>query len=173
VGAEPTFLLVVSASERIAEIIEPSLRAIGYELVRVTLQGKQRPTLQIMAERVDRAPMTVEHCAEISRTIAALLDVEDPLPGAYRLEVSSPGIDRPLVRPDDYRRFSGSEARLETVAPMDGRARFKGRLLGLDGLRVRIALPEGERTIPLADIKKAKLVPGDDLLGAARAKQRR
>jgi ribosome maturation factor RimP len=145
---------------------------MGFEVVRVLLMGGQRPTLQVMAERVDHRAMTVEQCAEISHTVSALLDVADPIPGAYRLEVTSPGIDRPLTRRADYERFAGFEARLETVAPIDDRRRFRGRLLGLSGDDVRIRLAEGERTIPLAAIKKAKLVLTDELLAAAQAEQR-
>ena len=144
---------------------------MGYELVRVMLQGKQRPTLQVMAERLDRGAMTVDDCAEISRTVSALLDVEDPLPAAYQLEVSSPGIDRPLVKPADFERFLGFEARLETATPIDGRRRFKGRLVGLQDGIVRVALPEGEQAIALEDVKKAKLVLNEELLAAARAEQ--
>ena len=145
---------------------------MGFEVVRVLLMGGQQPTLQVMAERIDRAPMTVEQCAEISHTVSALLDVADPIPGAYRLEVTSPGIDRPLTRRADYERFAGFEARIETAAPIDGRRRFRGRLLGLSGDDLRIELAEGEGSIPLAAIKKAKLVLTDELLAAARAEQR-
>src|SRR5260221_722170 len=97
---------------------------MGYELVRVHFSGGDfRPTLQIMAERIDRRSMAVEDCAEISRVVSALLDVEDPLPGAYELEVSSPGIDRPLLRPADYERFAGFEARFELSQPVEARCR--------------------------------------------------
>jgi ribosome maturation factor RimP len=142
---------------------------MGFELIRVLVTGGQRPTLQIMVERADLAPLTVEHCAGASRAISALLDVADPIAGAYRLEVSSPGIDRPLVRRADYERFAGLEARLETELPIDGRRRFRGRLIGLAGDQVRLALPEGEQSIPLDSIKKAKLVLTDELLAAERA----
>ena len=118
----------------IARIIEPSLDAMGYRLVRLMQTGGlRRPTLQVMAERRDDAPMTVEDCAEISRAVSALLDVADPIAGAYMLEVSSPGIDRPLVRPEDYDRFAGFEARIDLASPLDGRKRFRGRVLGRDG----------------------------------------
>lgn len=144
---------------------------MGFDLVRVAVQGRQRPVLQVMAERRDRRAMTVDDCAEVSRAVSALLDVEDPFPDAYQLEVSSPGIDRPLTRIEDFDRFRGFEARLETSAPHDGRRRFKGRLLGTVEDSVRLALPEGERTFAFGDIKKAKLVLTDDLLAAARAEQ--
>ena len=104
---------------------------MGYRLVRVMITSGRRATLQVMAEPFDDRPMTVEDCAEISRSVSALLDVADPIAGAYMLEVSSPGIDRPLVRPEDYDRFSGFEARIELARPLEGRKRFRGRLLGL------------------------------------------
>ena len=158
--------------QKVTDLIEPALGDMGFEVVRVLLMGGQRPTLQIMAERIDRGAMTVEQCAEISHTVSALLDVADPIPGTYRLEVTSPGIDRPLTRRADYERFAGLEARLETTTPIDDRRRFRGRLLGLSGDDVRIRLAEGERAIPLAAIKKAKLVLTDELLAAAQAEQR-
>jgi ribosome maturation factor RimP len=131
--------------------------------------GGSRPTLQIMAEPMDRSrAMGVEDCAEISRAVSAVLDVADPIPGAYRLEVSSPGLDRPLVKAADYERFKGLEARLETVEPIDGRRRFQGRLGGLEGEEVVIATPDAALRLPLAGIKKAKLVVNDELLKLAR-----
>ena len=154
----------------IEAMIAPTLEAMGYALVRLRFTGGSgRQTLQVMAERSDGAGMTVDDCAEISRTISALLDVEDPLPGAYLLEVSSPGIDRPLVRPADYERFAGHEASIETGRPIDGRKRFRGRLGGLDGAGVRLDLAEGGAVVlPLADIQRAKLVLTDELLAAAK-----
>ena len=157
---------------QIRELIEPTLRDMGFELVRALVSGGQRPTLQIMVERGDYAPTTLEDCAEVSHAVSALLDVADLVPGAYRLEVSSPGIDRPLVRRSDYERFAGLEARLETELPIDGRRRFRGRLLGLAGDQVRLALPEGEMSIPFDAIKKAKLVLTDELLAAAQTERR-
>jgi ribosome maturation factor RimP len=124
-----------------------------------------------MAERRDRRPMTIDDCAEISHAVSALLDVADPFPGAYRLEVSSPGIDRPLVRAEDFERFAGFVARVETEAPIAGRRRFKGRLLGLVEDRVRLQATDGEQEIPHAAIKKAKLVLTDELLHAAQAER--
>ena len=105
---------------------------MGYEVVRVQVTGGQHAVLQIMAERADGAPMTVEDCADLSRSISALLDVEDPIKNAYTLEVSSPGIDRPLTRLKDYERFAGFEAKLETRLAVDGRKRFKGMLKGVE-----------------------------------------
>src|SRR5271163_887826 len=150
-------------------MIEPSLAAMGYRLVRVVVTSGRRATLQVMAERIDDAPMTVDDCALISRSVSALLDVADPIAGAYMLEISSPGIDRPLVRAEDYDRFSGFEARIELARPIEGRKRFRGRLLGTSAERVRLATETGEVSLPLADVARAKLVLTDDLIAAARS----
>ena len=159
----------MEVTDRIARLIEPTLDGMGYDLVRVMLSGGHgRQALQIMAERRDRAGMTVDDCADISRAVSALLDVEDPLPGAYELEVSSPGIDRPLTRLDDYVRFAGFEAKVELSMPVDGRKRFRGRLKGVSGDRVVIETEDGEADLPFGAIQKAKLVLTDELLAAAR-----
>jgi ribosome maturation factor RimP len=155
-------------ADAIVPIIEPSLAAMGYRLVRVAFLGARRATLQIMAERLDEAPMTVEDCTDISRSVSALLDVADPIADAYMLEVSSPGIDRPLTRPEDYDRFAGFEAKIELGQPLDGRKRFRGRILGRADDHVRIVGDAGEVLLPLAAIATAKLVITDDLLAAAR-----
>jgi ribosome maturation factor RimP len=152
-------------------LITPALADMGYELVQIRLGGGVRRTLQIMVERADRAHMTVEDCADVSRAVSAILDVADPLPGAYTLEVSSPGIDRPLTRPADYTRFAGYEARIETEAAIDGRKRFRGRIAGLEGEEVRLALEDGEARLPLAAIKRAKLILTDELIRAAQAER--
>src|SRR5690242_1257857 len=148
---------------------------MGYRLVRVAVLGAGRMTLQIMAERRDEAPMTVEDCAEISRAVSALLDVADPIASAYTLEVSSPGIDRPLVRPEDYDRFAGFEARIDLANPLDiagqgSRKRFRGRVLGRDGDHVRLAVEGSEVRLPLGEIARAKLVLNDELLALAQSK---
>ena len=153
-------------ADDIAPLIEPSLEAMGYRLVRVAFLGARRATLQIMAERIDGVPMTVDDCTEISRSVSALLDVADPIESAYMLEVSSPGLDRPLTRAEDYDRFSGFEAKIELAQPLDGRKRFKGRILGRAGEQVRLRGEGGEVSLPLGDITKAKLVITDDLLKA-------
>ncbi|HEX4615448.1 MAG TPA: ribosome maturation factor RimP [Stellaceae bacterium] len=153
-------------TNRIAQAIEPSLEAMGYRLVRVVITSGRRPTLQVMAERRDDQPMTVEDCAQISYSVSALLDVADPIAGAYMLEISSPGIDRPLVRAEDYDRFSGFEARIELARPIEGRKRFRGRLLGTAAESVRLATETGEVRLPLADVARAKLVLTDDLIAA-------
>jgi ribosome maturation factor RimP len=153
--------------QRLAALIEPSLDAMGYELVRVMMQGRQRPTLQIMAERKDGKWMTVDDCADISRSISAIFDVEDPIQGAYTLEVSSPGIDRPLTRAKDFATWAGFEAKLESLVPVDGRKRFKGKLHGLDDDgRVVMDTEAGELRIAFEDIRSAKLVLTDELIAA-------
>jgi len=157
---------------RIAEMVGPSLTAMGYDLVRVMLQGRTRPVLQIMAERIDGKAMTVDDCADISRQVSALLDVEDPLDVAYSLEVSSPGIDRPLTRRQDFVRFAGFEVKLETSEPVEGRKRFRGKLLGLDAEdQVKLLADNVEFALPLASVKGAKLVLTDELIAASQQQQ--
>jgi ribosome maturation factor RimP len=155
----------------ITTMIAPSLEAMGYRLVRVAFTGGRRPTLQIMAERRDEAAMSVDDCADISRTVSALLDVADPIPVAYALEVSSPGIDRPLIERDDFARYAGYEAKIEMANLIEGRKRFRGRLLGVADDAVRVALADREVALPLADVVRAKLVLTDELLAAARKQQ--
>jgi ribosome maturation factor RimP len=162
----------VDTIRQIAELIEPTVHDLGFEIVRVSMAGGQRPTLQVMVEPRAGGPMTVEHCAELSHAISALLDVSDPIGGSYRLEVTSPGIDRPLVRRADFERFAGFEARLETALPIAGRRRFRGRLAGVVDGEVCLRLPDGEQRIPYDAVKKAKLVLTDDLLAAARTERR-
>jgi len=154
----------------IARLIEPSLQDMGYRIVRVVVTSGRRATLQIMAERLDDASMTVEDCAEISRSVSALLDVADPIAGTYSLEISSPGIDRPLVRPEDFDRFAGQEAKIELARPLDGRKRFRGRLLGRDADCVRLVTESGEIALPLEAVARAKLVITDELLAIAAGK---
>lgn len=151
---------------RIEKLIEPTIADMGYELVRVRLSGANPPVLQIMAEPTDERPMVVDDCAAISRNVSAVLDVDNPISGQYTLEVSSPGLDRPLVRPRDYDRFAGHVAKVETARPIDGRKRFRGRVVGTEDDLVRIALDDGEVRIPLTDIRQAKLVLTDELLAA-------
>lgn len=153
--------------ERLIAIIEPTLQDMGYELVRVLVQGTKRQTLQVMADRADGAPMTVDDCAAISRTLSAVLDVEDPIPGPYNLEISSPGIDRPLTRPKDFDDWAGFDAKVETDTLIGGRRRFTGRLLGLDEEdNVRLVAEDGEHRLPRVRIAKAKLVLTDALIDA-------
>jgi ribosome maturation factor RimP len=152
---------------RIEKTAAPTLDAMGYELVRVRVSGSARPTVQIMAERRDGAGMTVDDCSAINHAISAVLDVEDPIGGAYTLEISSPGIDRPLTRSRDFERFAGFDAKVEMRGPIDGRRRFQGRILGLSGDEVRLATQDGEIALPIVDIHNAKLLMTDELLAAA------
>lgn len=151
--------------DRITAIIEPSLSSMGYALVQIRLIEGGRRTLQIMAERTDSKNMTVEDCASISHSISALLDVEDPIKGAYTLEVSSPGIDRPLVKLSDFERFTNFEIKLETRLAIEGRKRFKGRLTGVKGEEIELKTAEGvEAHIPFDMIQSAKLLLTDELI---------
>ena len=154
----------------IAQIIEPSLAAMGYGLVRVAMTGGRRVTLQIMIERLDDLPVTLDDCTQISHSVSSLLDVADPIAGGYSLEISSHGIDRPLVRKEEYDRFSGCEARIELAAPLDGRRRFRGRLLGSSEGIVRLLTEAGEARLPLDTVARAKLVLNDDLIARAQRK---
>jgi len=140
---------------------------MGYELVRVVVSGRERPTVQIMADRADGRDVSVGDCEAISRAISAVLDVNDPLPGSWTLEVSSAGIDRPLTRVKDWNRFAGHRATAETVAPIDGRKRFSGVVLGADAMHARLRLDSGaEVALPLADLRRARLVLTDELIAA-------
>jgi ribosome maturation factor RimP len=142
---------------------------MGYELVQVRMLGGARRTLQVMAEPLDRRrAMTVDDCAEISHALSALLDVHDPIPGSYVLEVSSPGIDRPLVRPRDYERFAGHLAKVETAEEVAGRRRFRGVIGEVRGDVVRLHVAGETVEVPFAAIRKAKLVLTDELLAASR-----
>ncbi|MEQ8586767.1 MAG: ribosome maturation factor RimP [Thalassobaculaceae bacterium] len=155
---------------RIEGIVTPSIEAMGFDVVRVMITGGQRPTLQIMADRRDGSMISVDDCAEISRTVSAVLDVEDPIAGEYTLEVSSPGIDRPLTRIKDFERWAGFDVRIDMAVPLDGRKRFSGRLKGVqNGERVLIEIEGGiAAELPFDGISRAKLVLTDALLEASR-----
>jgi ribosome maturation factor RimP len=161
----------LTETTRVERIITPSLEAMGFRVVRISFGGGGRPTLQIMAEPADGRPMSVEHCAEISRAVSALLDVDDPIPLAYTLEVTSPGIDRPLISRQDFERFAGFEAKVELARSRDGRKRFRGKLVGMEGDDVALDV-EGERVaVPLAEVLRAKLLLTDELIKAVRDAQ--
>ncbi len=149
--------------ETISALLEPTAADLGYRLVRVRLSGLKRKRLQIMAERED-GTMRVEDCEALSRAVSPVLDAHDPIRGDYDLEVSSPGIDRPLVRIEDFTRFAGHEAKLETGQMIDGRKRFRGVLKGVEGENVIFDLPEGEASIPFAWLSEARLVLTDKLI---------
>ena len=152
-------------AQKITKIIEPTLTDRGFELVRVLFQGADtNNTLQIMVERADHTDMKADDCESLSRALSAVLDVEDVIASRYVLEVTSPGIDRPLVKLSDYERFAGREAKIETMVPVDGRKRFKGKLLGVDGNVVQIDFEGQKQNIDFSIISKAKLVLTDELV---------
>ena len=152
---------------KIESMIGPSLSAMGYSIVRVAFTGgRSRPTLQIMAERLDDVAMSVEDCETISHTVSALLDVADPIDSAYQLEISSPGIDRPLTRRADYERFAGFEAKIEMLRPVEGQRRFRGKLMGLEGDDAKLLVGTETLLLPLDAIARAKLVLTDELIAA-------
>jgi ribosome maturation factor RimP len=165
------FIREAGLASKVAELIEPALQDRGFRLVRVAVSGREGKTLQVMAERPD-GTLTIEDCETISREISPLLDVHDPIAGAYRLEVSSPGIDRPLVRASDFEDWSGYEAKIETKEPIDGRKRFRGMLEGFaDGeVRIEVDIAPGERGViglPVDLIGEAKLMLTDELIREA------
>jgi ribosome maturation factor RimP len=152
---------------RILDIIAPAAADLGYEIVRLRVMGAKRPRMQVMAERADGL-MDVEDCAKLSRALSPVLDVSDPIDGEYTLEVSSPGIDRPLTRLPDFDRWASHEAKLETARPIDGRRRFSGILLGREGNLVRLRTAEGpEVALAFEDLSQARLVLTDALIDAA------
>src|ERR1700722_219591 len=163
------------ASDRVGRIAAPVLRDLGYRLVRVKISSGAGPTIQIMAERPD-GTMSIEDCENVSVALSPVFDVEEPMAQAYRLEISSPGIDRPLVRESDFARAVGHEARVEMAILTNGRKRFRGRLAGVasgpDGPAARVALiaedkSETEVELPIRAMAEARLVLTDDLIRAA------
>jgi ribosome maturation factor RimP len=144
----------------------PILEGMGYDMVRVQITGSHNPTLQIMAERKDGVGMTVDDCAEISHALSELLETEDPFDDSYALEVSSPGIDRPLVKLADFERFTGFEARIDMREAIDGQRRFKSRLKGIDGTNVIVEQNGKQLALPFGSIHKAKLLLTDELIAA-------
>ena len=156
----------------ITRLIEPAVKDAGFELVRVAMiGGTSDPTLQVMAERPDTRQLNLSDCETLSRRLSDLLDAEeaagrDPIEGGYRLEVSSPGIDRPLTRLKDYADWSGHEARLKLAEPQDGAKQVSGAIAGIDGDTVTIATPKGDRSVAFANIASAKLLLTDKLINA-------
>ncbi len=162
----------------VADVVEPVLVDLGFRLVRVSVLGATDRTVQIMAERPDGS-ISVDDCETISRGLSPVLDVAEPMPGKYRLEISSPGIDRPLVRPSDFEDWAGHEVKLELKEPIDGRKRYKGLLEGFEDGEVRVAADAGKLGrqhlgFPVSLIADAKLVLTDELIreALARAKLR-
>ena len=169
--AEPRLITEQGVAARVAAIATPVLTGLGYRLVRVRVSGASGCTVQIMAERPD-GTMAIEDCEAASRALSPVLDAEDPIDREYRLELSSPGIDRPLVRRSDFARYAGHEAKVEMAVGLDGRKRFRGILLGVEGDAARLRpkdkdMADGEVAdvlLPIADMAEARLVLTDDLI---------
>jgi ribosome maturation factor RimP len=163
---EPRLITERGIDARLAAIVEPALAGMGYRLVRVHVSGRDGCTVQIMAERPD-GTFTIEDCEAASRAVSPAIDVEDPIKGGYRLELSSPGIDRPLVRLSDFERAAGDEAKIEMNAMVGGRKRFRGEIEGVEGefALVRNKDNAGEIfRLPIAEMLEAKLVLTDELI---------
>ncbi len=166
---EPRLIVEPGLSARVAHVAEPVIEELGYRLVRVKVSSADGCTVQIMAERPDGS-MTVEDCEAVSRALSPVLDVADLIERAYRLEISSPGIDRPLVRKSDFDRFTGHLARIEMEVPINGRKRFRGTLSGTEGEVARVHRDdpgEGEEAdvlLPISEMSEAKLVLTDELV---------
>jgi len=177
-GAEHRrFLTEHGLEAKIAELVEPAIEDLGYRLVRVQVSGREGKAVQIMAERPD-GTITIDDCETISRQLSPLFDVNDVVAGSYRLEISSPGIDRPLVRPSDFESWAGNEVKIELKEPVDGRKRYRGTLEGYeDGeVRIDVELDQVGRTtlgFPVGLIANAKLVLTDTLIREALARAKR
>lgn len=171
-ASEPRLIVEPGLPARVAAVAEPVIEQLGYRLVRVRVSGMEGCTVQIMAERPDGS-MTVDDCEEISRALSPVLDVADPIDRAYRLEISSPGLDRPLVRKSDFDRYTGHLVKIEMQVPVGGRKRFRGALAGTQGDAVRLQrddAAEGEEAevlLPMDEMSDAKLVLTDALVTEA------
>jgi ribosome maturation factor RimP len=167
--SDPRLIVEQGVAARIATIAEPVLTGLGYRLVRVRLSGLGGCTVQIMAERPD-GTMTIEDCEAASRALSPVLDVADPVDRAYRLEISSPGIDRPLVRLSDFERHTGSRVKIEMTAVIEGRRRFRGVLIGTEGTAARLRRDDaaaGERDevrLPIEEMAEARIVLSDAVI---------
>ena len=150
----------MSQSSKLQVILEAPLADLGYDIVQLNVSGGKRPILEVLIDRIDEAPVTVQDCAKASKTISVLLDVADPLPSAYMLEVSSPGVARPLTRLKDYQRFQGREVKLELFELHQGQKRFRGTVGEVLAEEIQFMLDTGENlVIPLSYIHHCKLVP--------------
>lgn len=146
-------------------LIEPVVEKEGYELIRVLTVGAKNPTLQVMIDRKDGKNITVDDCAKVSRALSDMLDDKDPIESQYSLEVSSPGIDRPLTKPEHFKRFAGYEAKVETSCEIEKRKRFKGKIISIDDKGViSFEMDDNVYAIPFADVAKAKILITDALL---------
>lgn len=147
------------------DLLEPVIDGLGYELVRILTIGQKNPTLQIMIDRKDGTDIVVDDCATVSRAISEIMDEKDPIQDQYSLEVSSPGLDRPLMKPEHYKRFLGYETKIETAMEVSGRKRFKGKTTQVDDKdNISLEMDGQVYVIPFAEISKAKIVLTDELL---------
>ncbi len=147
------------------DMLEPIISELGYETVRIITIGQANPTLQIMIDRLDGKDIVVEDCAKVSRKVSEVLDEKDPIKDQYNLEVSSPGLDRPLTKPEHFARFAGYEAKVETDELIENRKRFKGKIISIDGENtIRFEMDGTEYAIPFDAVSKAKIVITDELL---------
>lgn len=163
-------IVLTEQERRLLSLVQPVAEGIGMEIVRLRVQGGRRPHLQIMAERAGGAPTDVEDCARLSRALSPTLDAADPISEAYTLEVSTPGIDRPLTRPGDFARWIGHAVKIELARPIDGRRRFTGIITGEDNEGAHIELDdETELVAGIHEMSRASLVLTDELIEAARA----
>ena len=158
----------MSLADNIRKLINPTIEKLGFEIVQIEILGEMNPSLQIMADRIDQLGMNVDDCAQISRAVSAILDVEDPITNAYTLEVSSPGMDRPLVKREHFERFKGTEIRIEKRGHGDEQRRYRGDLKGIKGDDVVLLIKGEEILIPFVDIQKAKIVITDALIVSAK-----
>ena len=155
-------------TEKIEEMICPSIVGAGYDLVQIKFLEEDNKTLQIMIERRDRGPITVDDCATVSRVVSPLLDVGDPVPNSYSLEVSSPGIERPLVKVEDFERFVGFKAAVETKRPIYDRKKFRGLISSVIGNSIRIEIDGKCVELSFEEIRQASLIITDELIEASR-----
>lgn len=168
-NVEPRLIAEPGLAARVASVVEPVIEDLGFRLVRVRVTGAEGCTVQIMAERPD-GTLTIDDCEHVSRALSPVLDVADPVDRAYRLEISSPGLDRPLVRKSDFERYAGHLAKIEMSVPVDGRKRFRGILAGVEGPFARLrrddAKPEeaADVLLPINEMAEAKLVLTDALI---------
>jgi ribosome maturation factor RimP len=167
--SDPRLIVEPGLAARVAAIVEPVLEQLSFRLVRVRISGMDGCTVQVMAERVD-GTMTIDDCELVSRALSPVLDVADPIERAYRLEISSPGLDRPLVRRSDFERYAGNVVKIEMAVAIDGRRRFRGTLLGVDGDKARLRRTDAaadenpDVMLSIEEMAEAKLVLTNDLI---------
>lgn len=168
VGSKPRFFVkekMMQNKHPLEDMLTPVINQLGFDVVRILTIGQKNPTLQIMIERKDRTDIVVDDCATVSRAVSDILDEKDPIKDQYNLEVSSPGLDRPLTKAEHFHRFAGYEAKIETSVEVDARKRFKGRILSLDDKEnIHFDMDGKEWVIPFEAVSKAKLLITDELL---------